>query len=63
MANGAMEACALKRVPYGAAEQQLSARSELDALQQALGSPYMVQGLAAFEHTVSGQAYMWIASR
>lgn len=65
MANGTLEACALKRLPFETDWDKQKAKAELDALMMAQDIPHIVQGLAAFhEHcTQDGKNYLWLATR
>lgn len=68
LADGRWEACAFKRLPFTEPQEQIKARSELQALLLAQDMPHIVQGLAAFEETVckdadSKKRYMWVAMR
>ena len=65
MADGTVEPCALKRLPYQDDEKKEKAKSELDALLMAQDTPHMVQGLAAFHESCAedGCNYLWLATR
>lgn len=65
MADGTVEACALKRLPFETDEDKEMAKAELDALAMAKGMPHIVQGLAAFHEPCAedGCNYLWLATR
>ena len=64
MADGRLEACALKKLDYTFAEKD-DVHTELNALHMALGKPHVVQGLAAFRWfcAETHETYVWIAMR
>ena len=65
LADGTLEACAVKRLPYNAVSQEDRVHAELDSLQLAVGMPHMPQCLAAFLQTcpTTGERHVHIATR
>ena len=65
MADGHLEACALKRLPYTHALDWEATNIELYALRLGVGKPHVVQAMAAFRQYCpeSRLTYVWVATR
>ena len=65
MADGHLEACALKRLQYTHVLEQQATHIELNALRLGVGKPHVVQAMAAFRQYCpeSRLTHVWVATR